>query len=600
MKIYYDPWRTEHKEPFGAVMDRDFVKFSITIAETAVEAAYLVIHKDAQEPYYIQLENYGTDYYCYDFFVNEGVGLYFYHFEIHLRKENQLEKIYYGRNEQGENICFLSKEAVHEYQLTCCQKKEKAPKWYRDAVFYQIFPDRFFNGNPDGRVNAPKPNTFLYGRMQDNPLYIKNQEGEILRWDFYGGNLKGIIKKIPYLKELGVTAIYLNPIFEANSNHRYDTGDYLKIDEILGDESDFNELIAALHENEMHLVLDGVFNHVGKNSRYFDYDGSYGKIGAYQSTESPYFDWFKFEEYPEKYKAWWGVKDLPEIAKENPDFQDFIYGTHSVLDKWNQLGVDGWRLDVADELPDYFIQGIRKNLDRYKDKILIGEVWEDASNKIAYQQRRQYILGDHLHSVMNYPLRTVIIDFLKGDCSPRDAAKILTQLEENYPADIFYNNFNNIGTHDTPRILSELEGDKQKLDLAFAFLTFMPGIPCIYYGDEAGLTGGKDPENRKFFPWEQIDEECYGSCQRWLQMRKDHALLRQGDFRLLFCDELLLILRYDQENYLMAVFNPTEEEQILKKQQIQSLRDLPFSLTTLDLSEQSIHPKAIQVFSGRF
>ena len=289
-------------------------------------------------------------------------------------------------------------------------------------MFYQIFPDRFANGNPNRVINQPKKNSFIYATEEDEPFYIKNKENEIVRWDFFGGNFKGIQDKIPYLQELGITALYLNPIFEASSNHRYDTNDYFKVDSILGTEEEFRSLIAALHTAGIAVVLDGVFSHVGKNSRYFNISGFYGEnSGAARDPQSPYRDWFTFNHYPNDYKSWWGVADLPEVRKENPSFQEFIYGDlDSVLSKWTSMGVDGWRLDVADELTDDFIAGIRKNLLSYQEKILIGEVWEDASNKIAYDTRRKYVFGDHLQGVMNYPLRQQILDILKQSRSLQD------------------------------------------------------------------------------------------------------------------------------------------------------------------------------------
>ncbi|MGO2939458.1 MAG: alpha-amylase family glycosyl hydrolase [Pseudolactococcus laudensis] len=200
--------------------------------------------------------------------------------------------------------------------------------------------------------------------------------------------------KIPYLKLLGVRALYFNPIFEARSSHRYDTSDYMKIDPVLGTEADFKQLVDTLHQHDMRLILDGVFSHVGRNSKYFDFDGKSGGQGAYQTTQSPYFDWFTFNQYPDDYKSWWGIKDLPTIDKTKESFQQYIYGeSDSVLSKWNGLGIDGWRLDVADELPDDFIKGIRDTLENYPEQVLIGEVWEDASRKIAYEQHRKYIYG---------------------------------------------------------------------------------------------------------------------------------------------------------------------------------------------------------------
>lgn len=553
--VRFDPWKTKHKAPFGAIVENEFAHFTIEVMAASVVSVKMIMHKDFGQKQLLTMRSQGDRCYTCDYFFNQGIGLYFYHFEI----ETPTHVEYFGPSDMGGQgrICF-SPEQVWEYQVTCYQKGDQAPDWYKDGIFYQIFPDRFANGNTDGRINSPKKNSFVYATEEDDPLYVKDSKGEILRWDFFGGNFKGIQQKIPYLKELGVNGIYLNPVFAANSNHRYDTADYFAVDPVLGTQEDFRQLIDALHENGMHLILDGVFSHVGQHSRYFNVDQAYGRYsGAYNNRHSRYYSWFTFEDYPDSYASWWGIKDLPEINKNDPDYQQFIYGKEdSVLTKWNQFGVDGWRLDVADELPDDFIKGIRENLDQFSDKVLLGEVWEDASNKISYRKRRNYILGAHLQGVMNYPLRNSVLNLLNEDKKPKEVAHYLMTLYENYPHDIFYNNLNNIGTHDTERIFSQLNHHLQKLDLAFGMMFVFPGIPCIYYGDEAGLTGGKDPENRKFFPWQSIDRNIQDDCRKWIQFRKKNEVLKEGRLTFFYTDSLFGILRYDDEEYVALLLNP--------------------------------------------
>lgn len=558
--IRFNPWQSYHKQPFGAVKENGLARLSVEVIAENIVQVYLVIHKDHQPEQRIMMQQQENGFYSYQYFFNQGKGLYFYHFEVHSTVAGQTKVEYYGASEQGgEGQQYPSTDRIWNFQITCYQKEETTPDWYRKGTFYQIFPDRFCNGNKDQKINSPKENTFIYATEEDEPLYVKGPEGDILRWDFFGGNLQGIIKKIPYLKELGITGIYLNPIFEACSNHRYDTSDYFKIDPVLGTEEDFKELLDELHANDLHLILDGVFSHVGQNSQYFNVNGSYGaNSGAYRDRHSEYFSWFNFIDYPHDYESWWGIKDLPEINKNDPKFREFIFGEEkSVLTKWNKMGVDGWRLDVADELPDDFIAGIRKNLDRFPKKILLGEVWEDASNKVSYDVRRKYILGDHLHGVMNYPLRDGAIDLLNEQKSPENVAKSLTKLYENYPKDIFYNNLNNIGTHDTERILTMLGSHIKKLDLAFGFMFLFPGIPCVYYGDEAGLEGRKDPENRKFFPWKSMNREIYDNCRRWIQYRQDNDVLINGDLSFFYTNNLFGILRRDGDQYVAMLMNPT-------------------------------------------
>ncbi|MGX7125517.1 glycoside hydrolase family 13 protein [Enterococcus viikkiensis] len=568
--IYFNPWIERYKQPFGAVQEGMKIDLWLSVPEAKNTQVFLIVRKEGSSfgQRVLPMEAVAEERFHFQTTMNQGWGLYFYYFKV-VRETNGYETIqYYGFKDQGgEGKIYGSEQEVLPYQLTCYQKPEVAPKWYRDAVFYQIFPDRFANGNPDRIVNQPKKNSFIYGTEEDDPYYIRNQKNEIDRWDFFGGNLKGIKEKIPYLKELGITALYLNPIFEASSNHRYDTNDYFKIDGVLGKEEDFHELITELHESGIAVILDGVFSHVGKDSRYFNISGLYGKhTGAALDPKSPYREWFTFNQYPTDYKSWWGIADLPEVRKENPHYQEFIYGDlDSVLAKWTTLGVDGWRLDVADELTDDFIAGIRKHLSFYQEKILIGEVWEDASNKIAYDTRRRYVFGDHLQGVMNYPLRQQILDILKGYRTLQEICEEMIRYQENYPRDFYYNQLNNIGTHDTERILTMLEGALEALDQAWGLMFMMPGIPCIYYGDEAGLTGGKDPENRRFFPWQSINQALFNSCQKWVQRRKKFDVLKYGEFFPFYSQrqQLFGIIRYTENAYVIYALNLSNQEQCI-------------------------------------
>lgn len=564
MNIYYNAWSSKYKQPFGAVQAGTTVDFWLDVVHEQVQRVSLSIHKDGHQNHQISMQEIETNRYHTQFTLEEGPGLYFYCFEIIYRENDLVKSLYYGTNEWGG--VGSTYECVHDvwdYQLTCFESADPAPNWYRNSIFYQIFPDRFFNGNDQERLASKKPNSFIYGTYDDEPMYIKNASGEVVRWDFYGGNLKGIMQKIPYLKELGINALYLNPIFEARSNHRYDTANYFQIDSMLGTLDDFTLLVEELHKNDMHIILDGVFSHVGRHSQYFNYDGAYGKNnGAAQNPHSIYYDWFDFDHYPDEYKSWWGIKDLPQINKENKHYQQFIYGNkESVIAYWLSQGVDGWRLDVADELPDRFIKGIRACLARYPNKVLIGEVWEDASNKISYDHRRNYILGSHLHSVMNYPLREILLNTLLQESTPKKAAHQLMQLAENYPKDIFYNLFNNLGTHDTERILTKLNRNIRRLDQAIALLIFLPGVPCVYYGDEAGLLGGKDPENRKFFPWQHENQHIYQLWHKWLHFRMQEENLREGEFAVFYDENLLGVIRYRNLQMNLLIVNLTSVNQ---------------------------------------
>lgn len=597
--IYYNSWLERYKQPFGAVQEGTRIKLWLSAPQESVQVFLVAWKEGGSEGQKIYpMNRVAEDRFFFEAAIEEGWGLYFYYFKI-VRQSTDYETVqFYGFSGQGgEGRIYGSEQEVVPYQLTCYQKPEIAPAWYREAVFYQIFPDRFANGNPDRKINQPKKNTFIYATEEDEPLYIRNQQNEITRWDFFGGNLKGIQQKIPYLQELGITALYLNPIFEASSNHRYDTNDYFKIDGILGDEKEFRQLIQALHEAGIAVILDGVFSHVGKNSRYFNLSGLYGETtGAVRDPNSPYREWFTFSQYPDKYKAWWGVADLPEVRKENPQFQEFIYGDReSVLTKWTSMGVDGWRLDVADELTDEFIAGIRKNLRAYQEKILIGEVWEDASNKVAYDTRRKYVFGDHLQGVMNYPLRQQILDILKQSRSLQDICEEMIRYQENYPVDFYFNQLNNIGTHDTERILTMLEGSVDALDQAWGLMFMMPGIPCIYYGDEAGLTGGKDPENRKFFPWKEIHPELFDHCQKWIKRRKEYDALKNGAFFPFYSQtqQIFGIIRYTKQAYGIYAVNLSDQEQSLHVEELSSPRAYNGEYKILEriMEGQKIAPK---------
>ncbi|AYF99743.1 glycoside hydrolase family 13 protein [Lactococcus allomyrinae] len=590
---YFNSWNDDYKQPFGAIKVGQIMKVNFKTDKAGVQVKF-VIRRDFGTRYEFEMQRLEEGHFSIAVPFDVGKGLYFYYFEIEEPSDWGTIRHFYGCSGLGgEGVLYSNENDVKPYQLTVFDKEDPAPAWYRDAVFYQIFPDRFYNGNEEGKISHPKPNSFIYGSTSDTPFYVKEENGDIARWDFFGGNIRGIIKKIPYLKELGVNAIYLNPIFSGTSNHRYDTNDYLEIDTMLGDEAEFKELIGLLHDEGMHLILDGVFSHVGKNSRYFNISGSYGDDeGAAKNPDSPYFSWFKFNNYPFDYKSWWGIKDLPEIDKDNESFREFIYGEkESVLTKWNQLGIDGWRLDVADELPDTFIRGIRKNLNRYSDMVLIGEVWEDASNKISYGARRDYILGDSLQGCMNYPFRDLIISFLNGQRTTADTAHHLMSLRENYPKDIFYNNLNNLGTHDTERILTMVGEENNALAISMMFS--LPGVPCIYYGDEAALTGGKDPENRKYFPWNDIPADTYSAYQTWAKKRLNEKSLRHGEFSSFFTDKLLGILRYTESEIFIYIMNPTLDEVTVNPDEITFLQEFDFlsalteSLTGLVISRKS-------------
>lgn len=558
MKVTYDSWQKQYKTPFGAIQANTLVTWTIAI-DQPVQEADLWLTKLNEDPVAYPM-NYNDETQKYETQVRVGSsGLYNYYFAI--KQNNQM--FYVDQGLFGQGRLRQDDHNLKQYQLICYERKVPQVDWYNQGVVYQIFPDRFANGNPYGEITGRKKNSFLYATEEDTPYYIKNSRGEITRWDFFGGNLAGIRKKLPYLKKLGVNTIYLNPIFLATSNHRYDTVDYMKIDPMLGDEDDLRGLIHDLHQNGMHLLLDGVFNHVGQESIYFQ--------EAIKDKSSHYYSWFNFIDYPEKYQSWWGVSSLPEVNKSNPEYQDFIYGDHGVLAKWMKDQVDGWRLDVADELPMDFLRNIRNRLMKENCQVMIGEVWEDASDKFVNSEYRPYTFGDNLTGVMNYPVRNFIVGLLTSENNDAEIALMnkLALLVEHYPTNFLRNCLNNIGTHDTVRIKTALQNDEKLVLLAFGLMFMLPGVPCIYYGDEAGLIGDKDPDNRRFFPWGRESRSLIAQVSKWINVRKQNPVLVKGKIGFLhIATGINAIVRYDEKVIMVYCINKNKAETVLAKENL--------------------------------
>ena len=466
------------------------------------------------------------------------------------------------------------------YQLTVYQGEEAVPTWFGEGMTYQIFPDRFC------RSRIPDPTGLVGGRTvhqnwEDEPVYRPDERGEIRNRDFFGGDFQGVISKLDDLKDLGVETLYFNPIFEAAENHRYGTADYDRIDPMLGCNEDFSRLCDEAHKRGMRVMLDGVFNHTGFVSRYFNGDGFYPDVGACQSWDSPYRSWFQFIRWPDQYESWWGIYSLPAVNESDPSYRRFIFGDEdSVVRRWLRAGADGWRLDVADELPDDFVAGIHAAARAEKPSaVVIGEVWEDGSTKVAYGVRRKHILGGHCDGLMNYPLRSAILSYFSGG-KAEDFVSGMETIRENYPPFAFYSAMNSLGTHDTPRILTllgvggerrdqsrdwranfRLEGDalrlaKERLRAAALLLFCFPGSPTVYYGDEAGMEGFEDPFNRRTYPWGHEDQELLGWFKQLGALRKDHPALRRGTIRYVAADgPLLAFARADDGEEVLCVCN---------------------------------------------
>jgi len=542
MRILFDSKDPVYKKPFGVLRQEEDCFIAIHIpAECRTRSVQLQLFREDGGNYaafFLLRTNTQGDYEIWDcqFSVSEA-GLYFYRFYI---TTEDGEFPLYRQDYNMTNMCNGDM-----WQLSCIPKDFHAPQNFAGNVMYQIFPDRFFKWGECDLKGKLEP-YHLHKDTREMPEFLPNEKGEVLNCDFFGGNLKGISKKLGYLKKLGVSVIYLNPIFKAYSNHRYDTADYKKIDEMLGTERDFADLCKKAHLFGIKIILDGVFSHTGSNSVYFN--------SAISNPASPYREWYDFQNYPNVYTSWWGINTLPCVKEMNESYREFIIGGEdSVIAHWLRLGADGFRLDVADELPDAFIKELRTRMKEIKsDSLLIGEVWEDASNKSSYGVRRRYFTGGELDSVMNYPFRSAIIDFVCRKDDGNAFKNTVMTIAENYPKQVLGCLMNSLSTHDTPRILSVLSGvtppeskseravfrlsdeerkrAEERLKCA-AFLQFiLPGMPCIYYGDEIGTEGFEDPFCRTFFDWEKAKSSMLGKFYKKLaSVRNKSNCLKHGN-----------------------------------------------------------------------
>ena len=501
----------------------------------------------------------------------QKVGHYWYHFEI-----NEGQKTYFLQKTptfDAEPVYILH----NQYMQLVYKNDSKTTKEFQGGVMYHIFVDRF---NKYGKVTA-KPNTVLrkdWGGEVNS--YIG--QSDIPNNEFFGGNLKGIIHKLDYLKSLNVNTIYLSPIFESPSNHKYDTADYSKIDSMFGNMQDLQDLISQAKQKNINIILDGVFNHTGSDSVYFNKLSTYDSLGAYQSKSSKYFNWYNFSEWPNKYDCWWGVKILPQINENNPEFIKFMTYKDGIVPKYMRMGLLGFRLDVVDELSQKFLDALCKCIRKVKkDAIIIGEVWEDASNKIAYSERRQYFLGDELDSVMNYPLKNAIIDYVKTG-RVQTLLSTINMLKDHYPKNVQNNLMNILGTHDTARILTVLglnnvdnnsgygKQNRYLTDIEYnnavkllkqaSLLQYtLMGVPCIYYGDEAGLQGIGDPFNRACFPWGKEDKQLL-TWYTSLGKLRENNVFKDGETNILYCDGgVICFERAKKENRIIVAINKNEE-----------------------------------------
>ena len=446
-----------------------------------------------------------------------------------------------------------------EYQLTVYDGSDRVPDWFGQGMCYQILPDRFCRTeipDPTGMVG----NRWVHQNWDEEPavgIMGKTWNGnDICNRDFFGGNLKGVEEKLPYLASLGVETIYFCPIFEASENHRYGTADYSRIDPMLGTNEDFSRLCEKAHSMGIRILLDGVFNHTGWVSRYFNGDGFYtDSVGACQSEDSPYRRWFQFRHWPDQYESWWGIYSLPAVEEHDPSYRNFIFGDQdSVVRTWLRRGADGWRLDVSDEVSHVFWRRFREAVKKEKaDAVIIGENWHDAY---------PYLRGDQYDSIMNYAFTKACLDYFARKTF--DAKQMAEKLSSNLMRNMEPVNrmmLNLLDSHDTHRFYSEVGENPDRLLAALALEMVFPGAPCIYYGTEICTPGGYDPDSRRCFDWEKVhtDTDVRKKLTELTHIRSCTAIT-DGNVELAAENGMLCVRRKAGGEGVSLYINMTEEQ----------------------------------------
>jgi len=603
--FYFNPLDIECKSPAGAIKEGSPVSFTVFVKRRFYTTeANLLLRKDGEKAENrVKMEWRGIRG-GFDIYTAEAnalsQGLYFYSFEFH----NGIKNFSFSNTPsacgchpsilEGNFSCpciphlnptfsiLNSQFSIKEFAFLVTATDYSASERLRGGVMYQIFVDRFAIGGQRKKTRADAEYRDDWG---GKPRVKRGADGKILNNDFFGGNLDGVTEKLLYIKELGVTCIYLNPVFKACSNHKYDTGDYHTVDPDFGGNAALITLFKKARAAGIAVILDGVFSHTGADSLYFNKYGKYDGAGAYQSKDSPYYKWYTFKRFPDSYDCWWDIDILPNVNEDELTYNEFINGRNGVIARWLKEGAAGWRLDVADELPDGFLDNLRAAAKTAKkDAIIIGEVWEDAVLKEAYGKRRRYFRGGQLDGVTNYPLRDGIIDFVTG----KGAEKLCEAFyiaAAHYPKDAADTLMNVLGTHDTERVLTVIEqsairgqrsvadeNDRQekfpskiegwppqadgvfettitRLKAAAAIQFTAVGVPCVFYGDEAGLTGGKDPYCRGCFPWGRENAEISAFYKSLGTIRKKYGVFKSGAAEALYADkDVFIFRRYDETN----------------------------------------------------
>ena len=581
--IIYNPTLEEYKYPLGGLTVYEEANINILIdASYNIYNLKIVIEDDEKnvilDKGLIYKGSICIDNHLYNkFSVNISFDkpyLYFYYFAF-----NDCYGLHYiGRDELLDAV--LTDNDPIKYQINVRDKVKKSDfSWYQGKVMYQIMVDRF-NRPKDFDINkvdlSYKYNYILHKDFSENICdFPFNGDYHV---DFYCGSLRGVIEKLEYLKELNVGVIYLNPIFLSPTSHKYNTSDYMLIDPMYGTIDDFKELINKAKELGIYIILDGVFNHTGDDSIYFNKYHHFESIGAWESKSSIFHKWYDFNDFDhnkDDYRSWWGIKTLPSV-NQNSKFVTFITGVDGVINTWMNEGIKGFRLDVVDELNDSFVTKINKAIKKVdRDSIVIGEVWEDATNKIAYSKRRQYFNGHELDSVMNYPIKDGVIDYLRNGNLKSLIIKVREEIN-NYNQHNLNLLMNILGTHDTARILTTLSNTDfsdrtinkltyrlseddynkaiEKVKMAYLIIYTLPGIPCIYYGDEVGLEGFQDPYCRKAMEFK--DSILLDYLKVLGSIRKD-PVFSDGRYKELSWDNQIYIYERSKDNnrYIIIINN---------------------------------------------
>ena len=572
----------EDRTPFGAFARGEVITLCAEVPRTfGAEAVILRFAPDGEETRDIPFSFAATDFLTdrYETVLDaaalcDGTGGLFWYELLLVRGADTLF------SDSTDNVHFtLSPHNGTRFRLLVYAPEFHPPAWLAGATMYHIFVDRFCRD-----ANAPpvKPGAKLNPDWRHGiPEFAARNGDPLENRTFFGGTLDGVTEQLDRLREYGVTVLYLSPIFDARSNHRYDTGDYETVDPAIGGDAAFDRLIAAAHARGMHVILDGVFNHTGDDSRYFNRYGTYPTVGAYQSPQSPYARWYSFRHFPDDYACWWGIPILPKLNQSDPDCRRYFTAPGGIIARWLAHGADGWRLDVADELPDAFLDELRQVAKQVSggEAAVIGEVWENAADKIAYGHRRRYLRGGQLDSVMNYPFRNAVLELL----SRRDVGtfvRTLTEIYASYPREVCDSLMNLLGTHDTARILTVLgdpTGGDGKSNAELSALRLSPdarkravallriastlqytvyGFPSVYYGDEAGLEGYHDPFCRRPYPWGDEDPVLTAHYRLLGRFRAAHPALCGGDFRFLYVtDTAFLYERAGGDDRVLVAVN---------------------------------------------